>query len=213
MEEDPLTISDLNDQQKQHMALQREVKQFRGMQAVYMPCVAPLLLDSPAGIDGTVDIEHKCLFLPSALTPAQRIEGCRSELLQIEEKLREAQCMDMLETLRGLIRTKRDVYRYRDGNMRGQVHMTRAAGFMDHLQHWLDSMVAKYWASHAVLVSLRGFGPWEKKLQVLKDSDIDCMEGAVFSIDVGDGTEDNPHSFQEEEEDVSRTGNKHGRRA
>lgn len=191
-EEDPLTISDLNDQQKHRTVLQCEVKQFHGMQAAYMPCVAPLLLESPAQIDGTVNIEHECLLLPLALTPAQRTEGCQSELSQIEEKLREAQCIDALETLCGLICMKRDTYRYQDSNMRGQLHMTHAAGFVDCLQHRLDSTVVKYWASREALLSLRGFGPWEKKLQVLKDSDIDCMDGVVFSIDVKDGMEDDP---------------------
>lgn len=126
-----------------------------------MPCVAALIREAPIWVDGLKDVEHERLWMPSSLTLLQQSEGCKSSVDLIEEQLREAQCLDALDTIRGIARSQRASWAYRDANMQGQVHMTHAASFMECLQRRLDSAVTKY---RAALLGLQGTGDWEKTL-------------------------------------------------
>ncbi|PBK66563.1 hypothetical protein ARMSODRAFT_977475 [Armillaria solidipes] len=121
----------------------------------------------------------------AALTTEQRMEGCKGGVVKIEEELREAQCLDVLDVVWGIIRAQRDSYTYHDRNMWGQVHMTRAIAFIEHLGHQLDGAVAKYNTARAALLCLRGSGEWKRKLRVLMKADVSSIEGAVFMIDDG----------------------------
>ncbi|SJL16810.1 uncharacterized protein ARMOST_20339 [Armillaria ostoyae] len=53
----------------------------------------------------------------AALTAEQRMEGCKGKVVKIEEDLREAQCLDALDVIRGIIRAQHDSYAYHDRNM------------------------------------------------------------------------------------------------
>ncbi|PBK94556.1 hypothetical protein ARMGADRAFT_1029626 [Armillaria gallica] len=135
------------------------------------------------------DVESKRLLLPSDIPLLLRMERCKGDVMNVEEQLCEVQCLDALDVLRGIIRAQWDSYVYHDVNMRGQVHMTWVAAFMEHLQRRLESAAAKYRVARVALLSLRGPGAWESKLRVLTQVDMTNMEGAVFTIDLDDGTE------------------------
>ncbi len=82
------------------------------LQAVYMPCVLPLVEESPVKVDGADNVEDVTLWLPSALTGDQWLLGCKGNIVNIQEDLWEAQCFDALDTIRGVSQTKRDSYTF-----------------------------------------------------------------------------------------------------
>ncbi|KAK0439646.1 hypothetical protein EV421DRAFT_1737806 [Armillaria borealis] len=178
--EEPLTVTQRKERQTRCLTLQWQVTQWREMQVAYLPCTATLLKATPV-LANRSDVESERLLLPSDIPLLLRMEGCKGDVVNIEEQLCEAQCLDALDVLRGIIRAQRDSYAYRDANMRGQVHMMRAAAFMEHLQRRLESAAAKYQAARAALLNF--------KLRVLTQVDVTNMEGAVFTIDLDDGTE------------------------
>ncbi|PBK67937.1 hypothetical protein ARMSODRAFT_1019983 [Armillaria solidipes] len=174
MEENPLTRTQLKEQQDRQVTLQHQLTQFCMLQAAYMPCVLPLIEEAPAKVEGADDVEHATLWLPSTLTVEQQTLGCKGNIIKIEEDLCEAQCFDVLDMIRG-------------------VCMTRATAFMEGLTCKLEVGAAKYKVAQAALFALRGPGDWEECLRVLQASDIRTMDGAVFCI-----------GFEEMEDDVSR---------
>ncbi|PBK82661.1 hypothetical protein ARMGADRAFT_1038449 [Armillaria gallica] len=115
--------------------------------------------------DTQSDVEHKSMMLPSALTVDQRMEGCKSGVVKIEEDLCKAQCLDALDVVQGIIQVQCDSYAYCDRNI----------------------AIVKYNTVRAALLCLRGARDWEKKLRVLTKANVSNIEGAVFTID--DGTE------------------------
>ncbi|PBK81201.1 hypothetical protein ARMGADRAFT_1048862 [Armillaria gallica] len=151
-------------------------------QSMSMNEEGPLVEEAPAKVKGAEDVEHMHLWLPSALTAEQQALGCKGNIVKIEEDLREAQCFDTLDTIRGVSCTKRDLYSFWDKNIWGQVWMTHAAAFMMGLTHKLEVGAAKYRVAQVALLALRGLGEWEERLRVLQASDIRTMDGAVFCI-------------------------------
>lgn len=82
----------------------------------------------------------------------------------IKKQLEEAQCLDALDTIRGIAWLQRVLWAYHNANMQGQVHMTHTQSFMDHLQHCLDLVVTKYYAAQVALLGLQSARDWEKTL-------------------------------------------------
>lgn len=183
-----MTLTQRKERQIHRLTLRHQVTQWREMQVTYLPCAMTLLKAMPVLANGS-DVESERLLLPSDIPLLLRMEGCKGDVVNVKEQLREAQCLDALDMLRGIIRAQQDSYAYRDMNMRGQVHMTQAAAFMEHLQQHLESVVAKYRAARVALLSLRGPEAWESKLRVLTQVDMTNMEGAMITIDLDDGTE------------------------
>ncbi|KAK0232589.1 hypothetical protein IW262DRAFT_1451048 [Armillaria fumosa] len=149
-----------------------------------MPIVASLLDEKPVQLGGS-DVEHESLLLPSVLTSQQRVEGCRGGIEMIEEQLHKAQCLDALDGMHGIIWAQYDSFAYHDRNMWGQVYMTCAIAFIEHLRKCLDITITKYNVTRAALLSLHGPGEWEKRLRIMTQADVTSIEGAVFSINDG----------------------------
>ncbi|KAK0488272.1 hypothetical protein EDD18DRAFT_1110250 [Armillaria luteobubalina] len=170
LSEDPLTLTQHKEQHDRQVTLRWQLTQFRDMQAAYMPGVASLLSGKPVQLGGS-DIEHESLLLPSVLTSQQRAEGCRGSVKMVEEQLCEAQCLDTLDVVHGIIQAQRDSFAYCDRNMQGQVHITCTIAFIKHLGKCLDVAVTK---------------EWEKSLRIMTQADVTSVEGAVFSINDGD---------------------------
>lgn len=71
--------------------------------------------------------EHIPLWLPSSLDPPQRGEGfCSKGLAEKERQLRFAECEDLLDIIRGLLRSRGALILTRNNEYRGQRQNTRA---------------------------------------------------------------------------------------
>ncbi|PBK60375.1 hypothetical protein ARMSODRAFT_1026563 [Armillaria solidipes] len=100
--ENLLTLSERKEQQSRRVTLRRQLTQFREMQAAYMPGSASILQSLPVRMEGS-DVESEQLLLPSALSPLQRMTGLKGDVADMEEQLCEAQCLDVLDTIRGIM--------------------------------------------------------------------------------------------------------------
>ncbi|KAK0235658.1 hypothetical protein EDD85DRAFT_953520 [Armillaria nabsnona] len=118
-----------------------------------------LLKAMPVLANGS-DVESERLLLPLDIPLLLRMEGCKGDVVNIEEQL----------WLNG-------THAYRNVNMRGQVHMTRAAAFMECLQRRLESAAA---------------------------TDVTNMEGAMFTIDLDNGTETEKTHYGKKPKKVQR---------
>ncbi|KAK0467568.1 hypothetical protein IW261DRAFT_1346245 [Armillaria novae-zelandiae] len=118
--------------------------------------------------------------LPSMLTEQQWLYGCKGNVVTVEEELREAQCLDALDTIRGVSCTIHDSYTFCDRNMQGQAQMTHAATFLAGLKMKLEAEAMKYPVTRGALLSLQGPGPWEDHLKVLQASNIETMDSTVL---------------------------------
>lgn len=147
-----------------------------------MPGAAAQLRELSGTREG--DVETETLLLPSALTPSGRAVGCLGGVSDKEDKLREAQCHDALETIRSMQRTRRSVRSFRKRHIRGQRRTGRTMAILTRLEAKSDMAVIKYRAARAALVQLRGNGAWMATLQVLEDKDIASLDSGVFDTDV-----------------------------
>lgn len=174
----PAVVKDIQDKR---ITLQRHLRQFRDLQAVYMSCSTALLAANSGSREGNVETE--ALILPSSLLPDVRRTGCAEGLAAKEEKLREAQCYDALETVRTMQRTQRSLKAFRNRNLRGQRQTGRSFATILRLQGKSTLAAEKYHTARAALLALRGPGIWENTLRVLKAEDIRALDSEIFDID------------------------------
>ncbi len=73
---------------------------------------------------------------------------------KIEEKLRDVQCLDALDTLWSIGQAKHETFVYRDVNMHGQAHQTRAVSFVEHLERKMQEAAEKYRTVRIALMGL-----------------------------------------------------------
>ncbi|KAF7321844.1 CxC2 domain-containing protein [Mycena kentingensis (nom. inval.)] len=120
-------------------AIQRE-------QDVFMPGVARLRAAAEQNRDPDVRpprAEDVKLWLPSELTPAQRQWASRPSLVEVEAKLREAQCGDALTRVRGILYTLTHLIHFRNANAVGQATSTRSSNLIGRVGDRRDREVAK----------------------------------------------------------------------
>lgn len=147
-----------------------------------MPGVAAKLTELAGTREG--DVETETLLLPSALPPNLRAAGSLGGVVEKEDKLREAQCHDALETIRSMQRTRRSVRSFRKRHIRGQRRTGRTMAIIVRLEAKSDMAVAKYRAARAALVELRGEGTWMAMLRVLEAKDVAALDSGVFDTDL-----------------------------
>jgi len=116
--------------------------------------------------------EEHDLWLPSKIPTADRSAICQEGLADIEERLRVAQCQDVLEGVRNLLKIKTRMIAFKNRNIRGQREGTRSRAVIDQVHERARNMAQKYWASRAAKLELAGHGPWEEVLLILKDEDV-----------------------------------------
>ena len=170
-----LTTRQENELQRRRLLLQREIKRFRNLQALYMPAATVMSVEHestqrelPETKRDSVEPEHQPLWLPSALPSAQRTHNCSTVLVDIEIKLREAQCHDILDKIRNVQRGRLAFIGFRNRNIRGQNPNTRAKDTLDCLEDKTKSLAVKYRSSQKLLLELLGPGEWEKTLHTMQ---------------------------------------------
>lgn len=168
--------------QVRRQTLRKQITRLRPLQTVYMPGVG--LRIERQMVDGVpVPAEKVLLWLPSALTRAEREEVCQPGLAVMEEKLREGQCFDTLNKIRAALRAKTHFIQHKNANVRSQRRTTRALNLIDGFTSRINSSFLKYNTARAALLALRGPGDWENTLRVLLKEDLKAPSGLEFGIE------------------------------
>ncbi|KAJ7454342.1 hypothetical protein B0H11DRAFT_2244997 [Mycena galericulata] len=141
-------------------ALLVKIRKFRTLQRVYMPGAAAAVAEAEAERDEDAPPpkpESINLFMPSGMVPQSvddTLRGCVPGLLDMEAKLRVAQCNNSLAALRSRLHAKRHLIGFRDSNVTGQIQSTKARTLIGQ-----------------ALVSLKGAGEFPQ-FRELKDNDV-----------------------------------------
>lgn len=164
-------------------ALFTRIARFRRIQGQHM-VMAPT--------DGSEEDLSSCvqdieLGLPSSLTGDQTGLLRSADLINAEDRLREAQCYEALEKLRHHLYLRTGLVSYRRRNVRHQGAATRARGFVDRNEAKVQLFAEKYCRARAARLNLigPGVGPggWEEDLQVLHRDDIRVMNASAATAD------------------------------
>lgn len=146
---------------------------FRTLQATYMPVVAHILSSSPPSL-ALEQPEVAALYLPSELSTLQ-LSQCSPGLVDLEIRLREAQCGSSLERLRDQLFIKTRFLVHKGLHLRHQAATTRARALLDRNERKIRLHAEKYRDARAALLRQHDDASsfeWEE----LKQEDIRCME-------------------------------------
>ncbi|KAJ6464664.1 hypothetical protein C8R47DRAFT_992020, partial [Mycena vitilis] len=167
--------------QEYRLALQSKLRAFRALQQIYTPGAIAAMERVEGGRNPDappVKPEHMRLFLPSDLTDVERTTGCQEGLVEMEGKLREAQCGDALVALRSRLHAKRHVLYWKFSNTGGSQHgATRSQAMVGQISDRIEATAAKYRDARRALLSLKGpnYAPHYKPLKaedMTLDSDV-----------------------------------------
>ncbi|KAJ3963733.1 hypothetical protein EV361DRAFT_813085 [Lentinula raphanica] len=169
------TSQELADFTERRMRLQRSINRLRIIQATYLPC-GPQYLTSvlpSAANEEPLEPELIPLLPPSALPLEIRSSSSRfNQLVQIELRVRDAQCRKFLGELRHTLICKQRLLTYKNQHARHQAATTRSRGLINRQQ----SRVAYYRDSyrHAWQCKFRLCGGDEEAVgwQKLGDQDV-----------------------------------------
>ncbi|KAK7450187.1 hypothetical protein VKT23_013070 [Stygiomarasmius scandens] len=134
--------------------LTRQIKRLRALQLGYMPVSLQIIATLPPS-KSQFDAEDIPLYLPSQLSPSQRTSDvCKSELLDMELRLRDGQLNEFLNHLRQFILVKQRLLRYKKINARNQGATTRSRSMIGRQDKKVQLAAASYRAAWAAKLSL-----------------------------------------------------------
>jgi hypothetical protein len=172
----PVIISPDRDAKIQELriALLKKLAKFRELQAIYMPGAARVIARDEAVRDpntAALRVEHVKLYMPYELPEDERAAGCVPGLLEMEAKIRAAQCGAALTVLRGRLHAKRHFITFRNDHLTGQKKTTKAHTLIEQLGERVAASAKKYRKGYDGLVALKGkdFAPHFREL---RDDDI-----------------------------------------
>ncbi|KAJ3817509.1 hypothetical protein F5880DRAFT_1626284 [Lentinula raphanica] len=144
--------------------MMRLMGRLRSLQALYMPAAITYLSNRETDQDQAEHVEDIPVILPSTLPMSERVSGCRSGLVSIEEQLREAQLRASLNSLRNHLHMKFRLLTYRKTNVKAQGTITKSQALLKRNQRQIDCDANKYRAAWRALESIRGEGEsgWRK---------------------------------------------------
>ncbi|KAF8144424.1 hypothetical protein K438DRAFT_1992779 [Mycena galopus ATCC 62051] len=158
-------------------ALNRSIQHLRTLQATYTPA-SILALGQRENVPPDEQPENVPLFLPSALTAAQRMAETVKPLVAMENMLRDAQCGTALERLRLFLHVKSRLLTYKQLQARHQGANTHARTLVERNGCKIHLYSEKYqmaWEAQRCLAD----GDMEKVgWRILRKEDIQCMEDA-----------------------------------
>ncbi|KAJ7836106.1 hypothetical protein B0H14DRAFT_3705441 [Mycena olivaceomarginata] len=143
-------------------ALLAKISKFRTLQKIYMPGAAAAMEIAEADRDPDALAprpEKIKLWMPSEMPTAGEddvLRGCVPGLVDMEVKLRVAQCNNSLASLRSRLHAKRWLIGFRNENVTGQVHATKARTLIGQVGERVESYAQRYRRGHAAVVQLKG---------------------------------------------------------
>ncbi|KAH7904972.1 hypothetical protein BJ138DRAFT_1118902 [Hygrophoropsis aurantiaca] len=158
-------------------ALRTKIRNWERLQFIYMPGLIQLQ-DELARADTTptsgpqsTHPENADICFPSTIPCDRQPTVCQSGLVEIEERLRTAQCHDSLDSMRDTLRLKTRMIAFKNQNHRGQQEGTRSRTLIDGVQQRVQLHADKYRHARARKLLLTGPGNWELVLRELLPSD------------------------------------------
>ncbi|KAJ6544608.1 hypothetical protein DFH09DRAFT_928307 [Mycena vulgaris] len=154
-----------------------KIARFRSLQKGYMPGAAAVIAAAEAARDTDATPpkpERVKLYMPSGMPKEDeddKLRGCVPGLVDMEVKLRTAQCENSLASLRARLHAKRWLIGFRDDNITGQVNATKARSLIGQVGERAESYARRYRKGRAALVALQGDGV-DPDLRELKDEDV-----------------------------------------
>lgn len=116
--------------------------------------------------------EDAVLWLPSRIPVYARRRVCREGLPKIEERLRDVQLTDSLETIRHILRVKTRMVSFKNKNYRGQKEGTCSRTIIDRIHDKALSVAEKYRAARVSKAKLAANSDWERIYLPLANGDI-----------------------------------------
>ncbi|KAF7306223.1 CxC2 domain-containing protein [Mycena indigotica] len=161
---------------EQRASFYKKLHSWETHQRVFMPGVGALRLKEEEKRNPEAPpplAEEIKLWLPSDLTAEERRLACRTGLAETESKLRQGQCADALDNLRGHLQSKMHIIDYRNANAVGQRASTRSNTVITRINGHVKRETIKYRTAYEAGQRLEeGFAP---EFQTLKDEDIRVM--------------------------------------
>lgn len=173
---------------ERRIALLGRLKNFRNMQEVYMLDALRAIQDKEKHQDGSLpppNAEDIRLWMPSDLKSGEQVRGCQRGVVEIEEKLRIAQCADALKAVRSRLHVKRFLIAIRNAHSVGQKMSTRSGTLIGRMTDRINAHAEKYRQARRALIGLKGeeacTSLWElhakdRTLDKEKASDAKAME-------------------------------------
>ncbi|KAJ7585952.1 hypothetical protein C8J56DRAFT_787825 [Mycena floridula] len=159
-----------------------KLKAFRRQQEIFMPSAIQAVMAEEEQRDSE-DIAPRAeeikLWLPSELDEGLRGRGCRIGLVEMEVKLREAQCTDALTQFRGRLYAKRHLINYRNTHVTGQRGGMKARGLIDTVGEKVTTHAEKYRAARLAVISLKG-GETSAEYPELRKEDLTLDEEVLL---------------------------------
>ncbi|KAF7354813.1 CxC2 domain-containing protein [Mycena sanguinolenta] len=156
--------------------LRRNIRRLRTLQATYTPAAVMELSKHQAPEDEQP--ENEPLFLPSALSAAQRAEEPVRGLAVIEDELRDAQCGMSLVLLRNQLMIKARFLLYKKLHARHQGPNTRSHTLVARNESKIRLHSKKYQMAREAKLRLADGDESKCSWRKLLESDIRCMEDA-----------------------------------
>ncbi|KAJ7588021.1 hypothetical protein C8J56DRAFT_889867 [Mycena floridula] len=169
-----LTTSEQSKVESRRYRFYAKLKKFRQQQEHYMPdAVRSIMREEDQRDPNAVPplAEDIKLWLPSDMPSTTRARGCVKGLVEMEIKLRVAQCTDCLESIRNRLHAKRHFINYRNTHVVGQRDGMRARGLIDTVGDRVTFYAMKYRGVRRALVSLVSEAEYPH-FRVLDDADI-----------------------------------------
>lgn len=167
----PVTSKQQIDVLEQRAKLSRAVAKFRVLQATYTPTALTSLARRPAPSSNEPEpIEDVALYLPSAMSLVERNTGCHPDLVDVELRLRNAQCGSSLDSLRNQLHMKSGLVIYKEGNVRHQGPNTRARALLERNEAKIGLHAERYRAAWRARLLLGG--PVLSEWRLLRAGDV-----------------------------------------
>ncbi|KAJ7741465.1 hypothetical protein DFH07DRAFT_870169 [Mycena maculata] len=137
-----------------------KIGMFRDLQKRFMPGAAWAIEEAERERDAEAappKPETISLFMPSGMPQSEDpLRSCVKGLLEMEARLRAGQCDNAMVQLRSRLHAKRHLIFFRNDNIHGQVHATKARTLIDQIGERIEESAEKYRVARRALIALRG---------------------------------------------------------
>jgi hypothetical protein len=139
-----------------------KIARFRTLQRIYMPGAMDAIAaaeEERENDDPAPKPEHIKLWMPNEMAatgPDDLLRGCVPGMVDMEARLRVAQCENSLVGLRSRLHAKRFLIDHRNANVTGQVASTKARTLIGQVGERVDAQAKRYRRGRAALVALKG---------------------------------------------------------
>ncbi|KAK7021762.1 hypothetical protein VNI00_017273 [Paramarasmius palmivorus] len=148
--------------------LWKRIRRFRDGQLQLME----FLKAKVESIPDNLEAESIPLLLPSGLDKSTRDNHLSTITINMELRLRNAQCFDALAEVRSSLQARTLAYQHSTAEAPSQKVYTRLNTLRSQIEADLTASIQKYHTARTALLELKGPGAWEKVLRVLKREDI-----------------------------------------